>query len=160
MLIKTKPKNFGELVKVCGFAHGTNVWTDNGEWLLEKGISAFEIPTLRDDIMNDLIRVGVDRLGAFKISDSVRRGMFARGKAGEELTNLFKEFSKPLGDWYFEFCSNVRYIFPKSHAIENVIVSLKIAWFKKYYPKEFYEAYLNCFLCDTENLTEEGQKAN
>ena len=158
MLIKSNPKNFNELVKVSGFAHGTNVWTDNGEWLLENGISVLKIPTLRDDIMNDLIRVGADRADAFKIGESVRKGLFARGRTDEELENLFKELSKPLGDWYFEFCKKVRYMFPKSHAIEYVIIALQLAWFKKYYPKDFYEAYLDCYLSDTRNLTEEEKE--
>ena len=158
MLIKSNPKNFGELVKLSGFAHGTNVWTDNGEWLLENGISVLKIPTLRDDIMNDLIRVGADRADAFKIGESVRKGLFARGRTDEELENLFKELSKPLGDWYFEFCKKVRYMFPKSHAIEYVIIALQLAWFKKYYPKDFYEAYLDCYLSDTRNLTEEEKE--
>lgn len=158
MLIKSNPKNFGELVKLSGFAHGTNVWTDNGEWLLENGISVLKIPTLRDDIMNDLIRVGADRAAAFKIGESVRKGLFARGRTDEELENLFKELSKPLGDWYFEFCKKVRYMFPKSHAIEYVIIALQLAWFKKYYPKDFYEAYLDCYLSDTRNLTEEEKE--
>lgn len=55
----------------------------------------------------------------------------------------------------FEFCKKVRYIFPKSHAIEHVITSLQLAWFKKYYPKEFYEAYLTRYFEDFNNLTAE-----
>jgi DNA polymerase-3 subunit alpha (Gram-positive type) len=108
--------------------------------------------------MNDLIRVGADRADAFKIGESVRKGLFARGRTDEELENLFKELSKPLGDWYFEFCKKVRYMFSKSHAIEYVIIALQLAWFKKYYPKDFYEAYLDCYLSDTRNLTEEEKE--
>ena len=108
--------------------------------------------------MNDLIRVGADRTDAFKIGETVRKGLFARGRVDEELVNLFKELSRPLGEWYFEFCSKVRYMFPKAHAIEYVIIALKLAWFKKYYPKEFYEAYLDCYLSDTKNFTEEEKE--
>lgn len=161
LLIKIKPTTFEELIKISGLAHGTNVWTDNGECLIEKGVPASALPTLRDDIMNDLMSVGIDREIAYKMSDATRRGLFARGKASDETVNLFKEVSKPLGDWYFDFCSKVRYMFPKAHAVMYVTYALYCAWFKKYYPQEFYEAYLICYFEDVDNLTkEEKEKYN
>lgn len=158
LLIKIKPTTFEELIKIFGLAHGTNVWTDNGECLIEKGVPASALPTLRDDIMNDLMSVGIDREIAYKMSDATRRGLFARGKASDETVNLFKEVSKSLGDWYFDFCSKVRYMFPKAHATIYVTYALYCAWFKKYYPQEFYEAYLICYFEDVDNLTEEEKE--
>ena len=158
MLIKSSPKNFGELVKVSGFAHGTNVWTDNGEHLIKKGFSLVSIPTLRDDIINDLINIGIEMKYAYRLSYVMRTNILAGGHLPKENTEYFEEITEPLGEWYFEFCKKVRYMFPKAHAIELVITSLQLAWFKKYYPKEFYEAYLDCYLSDTRNLTEEEKE--
>ena len=50
-----------------------------------------------------------------------------------------EELSKELGDWYFAYCDKIRYMFPKAHAISYVYTTLRLAWFKKYYPKEFGE---------------------
>ena len=158
MLIKSSPKNFGELVKVSGFAHGTNVWTDNGEHLIKKGFSLVSIPTLRDDIINDLINIGIEMKYAYRLSYVMRTNILAGGHLPKENTEYFEEITEPLGEWYFEFCKKVRYMFPKAHAIEYVIIALQLAWFKKYYPKEFYEAYLDCYLSDTRNLTEEEKE--
>ena len=158
MLIKSSPKNFGELVKVSGFAHGTNVWTDNGEHLIKKGFSLVSIPTLRDDIINDLINIGIEMKYAYRLSYVMRTNILAGGHLPKENTEYFEEITEPLGEWYFEFCKKVRYMFPKAHAIELVITSLQLAWFKKYYPKDFYEAYLDCYLSDTRNLTEEEKE--
>ena len=51
-------------------------------------------------------------------------------------------------------------MFPKAHATIYVTYALYCAWFKKYYPQEFYEAYLICYFEDVDNLTEEKEKYN
>ena len=102
MLIKSSPKNFGELVKVSGFAHGTNVWTDNGEHLIKKGFSLVSIPTLRDDIINDLINIGIEMKYAYRLSYVMRTNILAGGHLPKENTEYFEEITEPLGEWYFE----------------------------------------------------------
>lgn len=155
LLIKTNPETFSDLVKTIGLAHGTNVWTDNGELLLERGISVSALPSLRDDCMNDLITIGVDRKTAYRFSDAVRKGMFAKDRVNVEDVNLYKNITKPLGDWYFDYCSKIRYMFPKAHAVEYVINALRCAWYKNYYPTEFYKAYISCYFDKNKELTGE-----
>lgn len=158
ILKNLKPKTFNELVKISSLAHGTNVWIDNGEYLVEAGIPFGLLPTSREDIMNDLISVGADKALAFKMAEATRKGMLSRGRVSEEDILKFKEAAKPLGDWYFEFCSKVLYMFPKAHAIAYVKYSLIAAWFKKYYPKEFYNTYIECYFGNKENLTEDERE--
>ncbi|MBR3969057.1 MAG: PHP domain-containing protein [Clostridia bacterium] len=140
LLIKTKPETFSDLVKLIGLAHGTNVWCSNGENLIKKGIPLSKLPTTRDDIVNDLISIGVDRQKAFEMGEIVRKGIIAKNKISQEIITHFKEISKPLGEWYFEFCSKVRYMFPKAHAVSYATVAIYCAWYKKYYLDDFYKA--------------------
>ena len=137
LLSRIKPQKHSELIKIIGFALGVNTWNANGEHLIEKGISISNIPTLKEDVMNDLLCVGVERRDAFKMLESVRKGLIFKNKVSEEHKQFFKEISSPLGENFFGFCSKVGYMFPKAHAIEYVIIALYYAWFKKHYPKEF-----------------------
>jgi DNA polymerase-3 subunit alpha (Gram-positive type) len=78
MLIETLPRTFAQLVKISGLSHGTNVWNNNAQELV-KGTTEFgeikfkDIIGCRDDIMVDLMRMGLDPLRSFKIMEFVRK---------------------------------------------------------------------------------------
>lgn len=143
MLIETKPKTFSELVKISGLSHGTNVWLNNAQEYVEEGIATLsEIITVRDDIMNKLIESGMEKLKAFNIMEFVRKGKPKKQpKEWEKLAAEMKKCNIP--DWYIESCEKIEYMFPRGHATAYVIMAVRIAWFKVYYPKEFYTAFLN-----------------
>lgn len=135
LLLRIKPKNFYELVKISGLCHGTNVWTENGEKLIKNGVPVSELPCLRDDIMNDLISVGADSRTSYLCSENTRRGLLAKGRADPLIVKSFKAASESLGDWYFDYCSKIRYMFPKAHAVASVMNAIRLAWFKIYVDK-------------------------
>ncbi|MCL1987651.1 MAG: PolC-type DNA polymerase III, partial [Firmicutes bacterium] len=135
MLIETKPTIFSDLVRISGLSHGTNVWTNNGQNLIKDKIATLkEIIPSRDDIMVYLINKGVAKKTAFKIMESVRKG---RGITDSEAEDMRKA---NVPAWYIESCRKIEYLFPKAHAVAYVLMTVRIAWFKLYFPAAFYSA--------------------
>ncbi len=137
MLLDTKPTTFGELVRISGLSHGTDVWLGNAQTLIEdKVVTLREAICTRDDIMIYLIQMGEEPSIAFKTMESVRKG---KGLT-EEMENAMAGANVP--DWYKESCKKIKYMFPKAHAAAYVMMAYRIAYFKVYYKKEFYATYL------------------
>jgi len=135
MLLDTKPSSLTELVRISGLSHGTNVWLNNAADLVRDGVATLkDVITTRDDIMLYLIQKGVEKKAAFKIMESVRKG---RGAKPEEV-ELMKEANVP--EWYINSCQKIEYLFPKAHAVAYVTMTVRIAYFKLYYPYSFYAA--------------------
>lgn len=135
MLIDTQPKTFSELVRISGLSHGTDVWFNNAHELIKSGHATLKtvIPT-RDDIMIYLISCGVDNKQSFKIMENVRKG---RGLTFDD-AKLLKQHDVP--NWYIESCNKIKYLFPKGHAVAYVMMTMRIGYFKIYYPIAFYAA--------------------
>lgn len=136
MLEDTKPTTFAELVRISGLSHGTDVWLNNAQDIIKKGIASLkEVISTRDDIMLYLISKNVDKKLSFKIMENVRKG---RGIKEEEI-NEMKKHNVP--DWFIESCKKIKYMFPKAHAVAYVIMAFRIAYFKVHYPEAFYATY-------------------
>ena len=142
MIKETKPSRFYDLVQLMGLSHGTDVWTGNAQDLIREGICDINsVIGCRDSIMTRLIYWGLPNKDAFDIMEAVRKGRVAKGE--EPRWPEFKEEMKACGvpDWYIESCNKIKYMFPKAHAAAYSISTLRVAWFKVYYPEEYYCAF-------------------
>lgn len=136
MLLDTKPTTFGELMRISGLSHGTDVWTNNAQDLVRNGVATLpEVICTRDDIMLYLLQHDLPAINSFKIMEKVRKG---KGLAPED-EELMREKNVP--EWYIASCKKIKYMFPKAHAAAYVTMAFRIAYFKVHYPIAFYITY-------------------
>lgn len=135
---KLKPASFTDLVKICALSHGTGCWEGNGEILVEeKGLGLKDIIGSRDDVFGYILSLGMDRKTAYEISEAVRKGIILHSKNAKWQKWKKELIQNGAGDWFLWSCEQIRYIFPKAHAVSYMIMTMRMGWFKVHYPKEF-----------------------
>ena len=141
MLVDTKPTTFDELIRISGLSHGTDVWLNNAQELVNSGtVTLREAICCRDDIMVYLMKEGLPPQKAFKIMEFVRKGKPSKDPEGwKKHEETLREYNIP--EWYIESCRKIKYMFPKAHAAAYVTNAFRIAWFKVHQPMAYYAAY-------------------
>ena len=138
MLDQTHPSTFAELLQISGLSHGTDVWLGNAEELIRNGTADLaNVIGCRDDIMVYLMHAGLDDGIAFNIMEGVRKG---KG-IPEEWQAEMRKHNVP--EWYIDSCLKIKYMFPKAHAAAYVLMALRVAYFKVYFPILYYCAYFS-----------------
>ncbi|MBO4563373.1 MAG: PolC-type DNA polymerase III [Clostridia bacterium] len=136
MLMETRPTTMEELVRIAGLSHGTDVWTNNAQLLVQNHTATLmEVICTRDDIMNYLISKGGEPSLSFKTMENVRKG---RGLK-PEMEEMMRSICVP--EWFIDSCKKIKYMFPRAHAAAYVMMSFRIAYYKVHYPLEFYAVY-------------------
>ncbi|MBO4733763.1 MAG: PolC-type DNA polymerase III, partial [Clostridia bacterium] len=112
MLVECKPKNFADLLQISGLSHGTNVYHGNAKDLIDNGTCTIsEVIGTRDNIMVYLIHKGMDSQLAFKITETVRKGLVAKGVISEEEWNKYADEMRAVDvpEWYINSCKKIEY---------------------------------------------------
>ncbi len=138
MLIDTQPKTFSDLCRISGLSHGTDVWLNNAQELIKDGKANIqEIISTRDDIMTYLIHMGVEKGLAFTIMESVRKGKGLKPDMEEAMLEA------GIPDWYIWSCKQIKYMFPKAHAVAYVMMAYRIAYFKVHHKEAYYATFFS-----------------
>ncbi len=140
---------FSDLMRISALQHGTDSWIGNAENLIEEGRELHDVMSYRDDIMLYLESLGMDRENAFRIMERVRKG---RKRAGDGEDEEMRAVGVP--EWYIDSSNKIKYLFPKAHTVSYVKQAWKIAFYKLYYPEEFYEAVLSFKILPEEIIRE------
>ncbi len=143
MLEEILPHSFADLIKISGLSHGTDVWNGNArDLILNKTCEFKQVIGCRDDIMVYLIQSGIEKGQSFKISEFIRKGKTHKeAEKWAEYKDILKEYNVP--NWYISSCEKIKYMFPKAHASAYVINGFRVAYYKLYFPLEYYCVYLS-----------------
>lgn len=146
LLRETNPTTVKDLIIVSGLSHGTNVWANNAQTLISENITDLRgVIGCRDDIMTYLISKGIPPHESFMIMEKVRKGK----KLSYDEENLMRSNGVP--EYYIGSCKKIHYLFPKGHACAYVMMALRIAYYKVYYPLEYYAVFFT-LRCDAYDI--------
>ncbi len=145
VLYSVSPRSFRELIQISGLSHGTGVWLDNGEILINNGRSAADLIAYRDDVFNyireKMVSKGlVDTGFAYKVMEDTRRGLYAKNSVPNDISLHLNAIG--MESWFARSIGKIRYLFPKAHGVTYIKSAATLMWYKIHYPKEFNEIML------------------
>ena len=145
MAKQVSPKSFYDLIQMAGLSHGTGVWYDNAEKLIQNGIPICHVIAYRDDVFQHIVELmlkkGMVNVGyAYKVMEDTRKGLYAKGGIPDEVR--IHLLGIELEDWLIDSLEKTQYLFPKAHGVTYVKLAATLMWYKIHYPKEFTEIML------------------
>lgn len=143
LLSQVQPNRFSDLIRVDALAHGCGAWEPVQE-LVKNHVCPFPATVCcMDDIWNELRHRGVPAETAFGVMRNVQNGRIAEGtyKRWAQWKQELQTHGVP--QWYLHSCEQVSYLASKAHCAAYTMAAWRMAFFKLYYPLEFYTVLLN-----------------
>ena len=143
LLSQVRPNRFSDLIRADALAHGCGTWEPVQE-LVKNHVCPFPATACCiDDIWNELRHRGVPAETAFGVMRNVQNGRIAEGtyKRWAQWKQELQTHGVP--QWYLHSCEQVSYLASKAHCAAYTMAAWRMAFFKLYYPLEFYTVLLN-----------------
>lgn len=132
--------NFELLLRSNLLAHATGAWHENGEILLRNGTATiWELPAAREDIYHAVSK-GLaaknirDNGLALMIMEKARKGLFCSRGIPENVEKMMISLGLPA--WYPDYLRKVRYLFPKGHMVNYLLIEVILTWYRLNFPIE------------------------
>lgn len=143
LLLRIQPNRFSDLIRVDALAHGCGAW-DSVQELVKNRVCSFPATVCcMDDIWNELRHRGVSAETAFGVMRNIQNGRVAGGICKRWAQWKQKLQTHGVAPWYLHSCKQIRYSASKAHCAAYTMTAWRMAFFKLYYPLEFYTAWLN-----------------
>ncbi len=145
LLLTCKPQSLKDLAKVNGLLHGADVWTNNAEALILSGTANIkEVIADRDDVFHMLLKKGIDKAVAYRVTKDVRKGIiYSQGGFDDKTKALLVNSGLP--NWWLNSCTKIKHLFPKGHSLEYARTSVILAWYKLHFPDAYYHVWLSVY---------------
>ena len=140
-----KPKSFDDLVRIVGMAGGTCLTASDCVAILNGNFDKCnlnELPLFREDVFNRLMKYGFARNIALEISEYVSHGHFKRS-CNQTSKYIGMMLENGVHEGYIKVLRKLDYLFPKSRSVVDAMNLYRLAWYKVYYPTEYYCAFLS-----------------
>ena len=124
-----KIHHFYDLVRFIALCRGANIWTGEIEELIKNGIiTQSDVPCSRDELLERLLRAGVDDRRAFQCAERVRKGTGLLAEQEEELRLC------GVPEWFIRLCMNVEYLAPLADSISYAGMIWRLQYYTIHYP--------------------------
>ena len=139
IIFECRPKNFEELVKVCGLYYSSGGWFYNVRNIICSEIAELDdVIAVREDITGHLISKGIKPTAATEIMEKASFGT-AKTKLSPEHIQTMRDHN--VSEWYIESLTKFGFLFPKSVIAEYAKYVVILAWYKLCYPREYYKVF-------------------
>lgn len=137
ILKETSPKSIDEIIRVFALSCARGAWVENAQKLIRHAVPLHECICTRDDVMAQMVSYGVDPKSAFNAMERVRKGKGLRAFMQEDPQAL-----SAIPPHFLDSCEKSIYLCSRAYAVVRVLATLRIAYFKLYFPAEFYRCCL------------------
>lgn len=112
------PQVFSDILYSFGLNYSTGAWTEKTKYMVENlGISLADMIVFREDIYYYLLNHGFCYVEAWLGAESFRKP--------EGFFKITDEMKFAANKWKLSICQDIKFIFPKAHALEYVFFQMK-----------------------------------